>query len=65
MYELMKRASTIYLYTSTPPLTCDGEDESTRIVTQSYAQEAMYMNWWLKGMAQDAYKWTPRDNRNY
>jgi hypothetical protein len=28
--ELMERASTIHLYTLTPPLTCDGEDKSTR-----------------------------------
>jgi hypothetical protein len=32
----MERASTIYLYTSTPPLTCDGrrEDKSTRAERQ-------------------------------
>jgi hypothetical protein len=32
----MERASTIYLYTSTPPLTCDGrrEDKSTRVERQ-------------------------------
>jgi hypothetical protein len=32
----MERASTIYLYTSTPPLTCDGrrEDKSTHVERQ-------------------------------
>jgi hypothetical protein len=32
----MERASTIYLYTSTPPLMCDGrrEDKSTRVERQ-------------------------------
>jgi hypothetical protein len=32
--ELMERASTDHLYTSTLPLTCDGEDKSTRVETE-------------------------------
>jgi hypothetical protein len=32
--ELMKRASTIHLYTSAPPLTCDGRRESQHVDTK-------------------------------
>jgi hypothetical protein len=32
--KLMERASTIHLYTSTPPLTCDGRRESQHVDTK-------------------------------
>jgi hypothetical protein len=32
--QLMERAKTIHLYTSTPTLTCEGEDKSTCVETQ-------------------------------
>jgi hypothetical protein len=32
--ELMERASTIHIYTSTPPLTCDGRRESQHVDTK-------------------------------
>jgi hypothetical protein len=39
----MERISTIHLYTSTLPLTCDKEDKSTRVETQRYTYEALYV----------------------